>query len=326
MGEIKVSVLCMTYNHEKYIRQCLEGFINQQTNFDFEVLINDDASTDSTASIIREYEKKYPDIIKPVYQSENLYSKHYPIIGGVLLPRAKGKYIALCEGDDWWSDTRKLQKQYDSMESHPDSYMCAHNVMRCNEDGTFSGTFQPFEKCKSGVLLPEYVVEFSMGFSFFQTSSYFLRKNIFEEYFSDSPKFKELFPAGDLPIILYFANRGSIVYLEDAMSCYRMNSIGSWSSRVWHPAGDGKTRHLQRMAESILEYDSYTKGRFHKSCKMGAWRQYYLIAINTNAAKDYRYLLNTENISSFLQQPVKSQLSIIGKGYFPRIYHRLRKT
>jgi len=115
-----VSICCLAYNHEPYIRDCLDGFMIQQTNFDFEVLIHDDASTDKTAEIIREYEKKYPDIIKPIYQTENQYSKRVGITRVFQFPRARGKYIAMCEGDDYWTDPLKLQKQVDFLESNPD--------------------------------------------------------------------------------------------------------------------------------------------------------------------------------------------------------------
>ena len=114
--DIKVSVCCTVYNHEKYLRKCLDGFVMQKTNFAFEVLINDDKSTDSSADIIREYYEKYPDIIVPVFQTENQYSKGVDIIDDILIPMAKGKYIALCEGDDYWCDENKLLLQYDYME------------------------------------------------------------------------------------------------------------------------------------------------------------------------------------------------------------------
>lgn len=114
-----VSVCCITYNHAPFIRQCLDGFMMQQTDFPFEVLIHDDASTDGTADIIREYEEKYRGIIKPIYQQENQYSKSIPISATYNFPRAQGKYIALCEGDDYWTDPYKLQKQVDFLEANP---------------------------------------------------------------------------------------------------------------------------------------------------------------------------------------------------------------
>lgn len=121
-----VSISCTTYNHASFIRQCLDGFVIQKTLFPFEILIHDDASTDGTQDIIAEYEKKYPDIIKPIYQQDNQYSKGIPIGVTFNFPRAHGKYIAMCEGDDYWTDPLKLQKQVDFLESHPDYVMCSH--------------------------------------------------------------------------------------------------------------------------------------------------------------------------------------------------------
>ena len=114
--DIKVSIICLAYNHEKYIRSALQGFVDQITDFGYEVLINDDASTDKTADIIREYEKKYPDIIKPVYQKENQHSQGIRIISTYLLPKAQGEYLAYCEGDDFWTDPLKLEKEVSILE------------------------------------------------------------------------------------------------------------------------------------------------------------------------------------------------------------------
>lgn len=121
-----VSISCITYNHESYIRQAIEGFLMQKTNFPVEILIHDDASTDNTANIIREYEKKYPDTIKPIYQTENQYSRKDGTIGRLQRGRAKGKYYAMCEGDDYWTDPNKLQKQVDFLENHPEYIFCCH--------------------------------------------------------------------------------------------------------------------------------------------------------------------------------------------------------
>ena len=106
-----VSICCLAYNHEKYIRKTLEGFVNQKTNFNYEILIHDDCSTDNTVNIVEEYRKKYPKLIKPIYQKENQHSKGIKISNVYQFPRAQGKYIAMCEGDDYWTDMNKLQKQ-----------------------------------------------------------------------------------------------------------------------------------------------------------------------------------------------------------------------
>lgn len=134
-GEIPlVSVCCITYNHEPYIAQALDGFLMQRTSFPFEVLIHDDASTDNTADIIREYEKKFPKIIKPIYQKENQYSQGMREISETWnFPRAQGKYIAMCEGDDYWIDGNKLQMQVDFLENNPEYGMCYTNFNLVSE-------------------------------------------------------------------------------------------------------------------------------------------------------------------------------------------------
>ena len=123
-----VSICCLAYNHAQFIRKCLDGFLMQQTDFPIEILIHDDCSTDGTIEIIQEYTAKYPDLIFPLYEDENQYSR-----GGAgkmdlyNYRRARGKYIAYCEGDDYWTDPLKLQKQVDFMEANSDYSVCFHN-------------------------------------------------------------------------------------------------------------------------------------------------------------------------------------------------------
>jgi glycosyltransferase involved in cell wall biosynthesis len=132
-----VSICNITYNHESYIAEAIDSFLMQETDFPFEVLISEDCSTDNTASIIREYEKKYPNIIKPIYHKENQYSKGIKMNPTFNFPRAKGKYIALCEGDDYWTDPLKLQKQVDFLEVNSEYIITYHEVRKINESNEF---------------------------------------------------------------------------------------------------------------------------------------------------------------------------------------------
>ena len=129
-----VSISCITYNHINYIEQCLDGFLEQETDYPFEILIHDDCSTDGTTEIIQKYSTKYPDIIKPMYETENQYQQGKPA-GSLIwnIPRAKGKYIALCEGDDYWIDENKLQMQVDFLEKNPEYGMCYTNFNLVSE-------------------------------------------------------------------------------------------------------------------------------------------------------------------------------------------------
>ncbi len=119
-----VSIACITYNHAQFIQETLEGFLMQKTNFEFEILIHDDASTDGTTEIIKEFEKEYPDLIKPLYEKENQWVKGRRGSAVFNFPRAQGKYIAICEGDDYWIDPYKLQKQVDFLETNSDFSVC----------------------------------------------------------------------------------------------------------------------------------------------------------------------------------------------------------
>jgi len=129
-----VSIVCPAYNQEAFIAQTLDSFLAQQTSFSFEILINDDASTDSTARIIADYTRRYPTIIRPFYESVNQYQYGRPCVPG-LFAKARGRYIAYCEADDYWTDPRKLQIQVDFLESHPDYVITYHDAMAFDTEG-----------------------------------------------------------------------------------------------------------------------------------------------------------------------------------------------
>lgn len=129
----KVAIHCLVYNHEPYLRDCFEGFVMQQTDFPFVAIVHDDASTDRSADIIREYAAKYPDIIHPIYETENQYSKKdgsLTKIMNAVLSATGAKYIAMCEGDDYWADPHKLQKQVEYLEQHPDCVITSHRFVK----------------------------------------------------------------------------------------------------------------------------------------------------------------------------------------------------
>lgn len=126
-SKVIVAIECLVYNHKPYLRQCLDGFLMQRTNFKFVAVVHDDCSTDGSQEIIREYEKKYPDVIKPIYEKENQYSKKDGSLMRIIHESLKAfdaKYIALCEGDDYWIDCLKLQKQVDFLDTHTDIGLC----------------------------------------------------------------------------------------------------------------------------------------------------------------------------------------------------------
>lgn len=156
-----VSVRCITYNHAKYIGQALDGFLMQKTTFPFEIIVHDDASTDGTEQIIRAYAEQFPRLIKPIYEEENLYSKQGGAITKIVNAQIKGKYIAACEGDDYWIDPYKLQKQVDFLERNPEYEMCYTNFnIYHQKTGTFENdllTTQP-ERFPHDYTLTEWIL------------------------------------------------------------------------------------------------------------------------------------------------------------------------
>ena len=130
-----VSIRCATCNHERFITDALDGFLNQETNFPFEIVVHDDASTDKTAEIIRIYEKKYPSIIRAIYEEENQYSKRDGSLARIMNAACRGKYIAYCEGDDCWTNPHKLQMQIDLMESDLAVSLIHTNFTTIDENG-----------------------------------------------------------------------------------------------------------------------------------------------------------------------------------------------
>ena len=219
-----VAIRCVVYNHELYLRDCLEGFVMQQTSFPFVAIVHDDASTDNSAAIIREYAEKYPDIIRPIYEIDNQYSKGDGSLGRIMntaVENTGAKYIAMCEGDDYWTDPLKLQKQVDFMEANLEYSMCFHKVNTLIQD--------------TGELKEEFIVRDMPGKStildladgnYIHTPSVLYRRysGVLEQY----QKMMPCMP-GDYVMWMLLAERGDIYKFNEPMAVYRYGS-GVWSN------------------------------------------------------------------------------------------------
>ena len=259
---VSVSIICNTYNHEDYIRDALDGFVMQRTNFRFEILIHDDASTDKTAEIIREYERKYPDILKPVYQTVNQYSRGG--VGRFQYPRVKGKYVAICEGDDYWTDSFKLQKQYDIMESHPEIDLCAHAAVKIDAK-TKNVLDYVVPSKRDGILSTEQVI--AGGGGYFATCSLFYRS----ELTRNIPLFRQMINF-DYTLQVHGSLRGGVFYLAECMGVYRCNVPGSWTDRMRNDSYARIVHHqkIQRMFEQLnqdtnFQYEKVILEKMHRN-------------------------------------------------------------
>ncbi|MFC5711440.1 glycosyltransferase [Thalassorhabdus alkalitolerans] len=252
-----VSISCITYNHEKYIREALDSLLMQETSFEYEILVHDDASTDRTQEIIRDYQKKHPDIIKPYFQKVNQYSKGIRRIGIKFnLPRAQGKYLAICEGDDFWNDPFKLQKQVDYMENNKNCTMCCHASDKVHNDGTKIGEIRPFTK--NIIISPEEMI--LGGGGFIATNSMLYRKSLLET----PPKFYENAPVGDYALQIYFSFMGECYYIDEVMSAYRKGVKGSWSSKLsgGKKGRDFSVTHWKNTIKTLESFNDFTQGQY----------------------------------------------------------------
>jgi glycosyltransferase involved in cell wall biosynthesis len=215
-----LSIACITFNHEKYIHDTLDAFLTQKTNFPFEIIIHDDCSNDETAKIIREYEIKFPKIIKPIFQSENQYSKGTrAILATFVYPKCSGKYIALCEGDDYWIDENKLQKQVDFLEANPDYGLCYTKIKSFYQDtqsflpGFIGGPVSTFE---------DYLINGNQKRT--TTLTYVMRKSLCDQYVKEINPSEQHWLLGDYPLTLFLLKYSKAKYFDEVTAVYRVLS------------------------------------------------------------------------------------------------------
>lgn len=255
-----VAIRCITYNQEKYIKETLEGFVMQKTNFPFVAIVHDDASTDNTVKIIREYAEKFPDIIKPIFETENQFQiggfKRISSIMNEALLNTKAKYIAICEGDDYWSDPLKLQKQVDFMESHPDYSLHFHNAYFFNEP--LNKIIGSFDKYKENKIVPieDLIVG---GGGFCPSCSLFYKANLANKI----PNFCKKYHVGDYPLQLFLATQGKVFYSKEIMSVYRVATPGSWTMNVSeNPSLILQYQRLLRSLNFLKDFNNYMNGKY----------------------------------------------------------------
>lgn len=316
-NEIKVSVLCAAYNHEKFIRSALDGFVMQKTDFAFEVLVHDDASTDKTADIIKEYADKHPQIIKPIFQTENQYSKKVSITNDILAPMTRGKYIAFCEGDDFWTDENKLRLQVEFLESHPDYIACAHNTTIHDCGGKMKDELMVLQTEEHDVAFENAV--WGMRGTY-QTSSLMFRR----EYLFDMPEFyytalKHGF--GDHPRAIWYTLVGKIRFLPYNMSTYRFRSNPvSWSASMSAPEKLVRHKlHSIEMLESVKKYVSDERSRLVDEVIL---KEKFDIL---EAEGRYSEMKKTPFSRLWRTQSFKVKLRIFLKANCPQLYRMMKK-
>lgn len=252
--KIMVSVLCTAYNHEKFIENTIEGIIQQKTDFRYELIIHDDASSDNTALIIQSYAEKYPGIIRTILQKENQY-QYCNIYKKFLFPEVKGQYIAFCEGDDFWIDKNKLQMQVELMEAHKEYSMCLHNAVKLNYETGEKILLNTFGE--DGVYSQKEQILAGLGTEFPAFASYLLRAN----YLKDMPDFFLASKVLDYPLRQYYANCGKVYYFKKAMSVYRVSTPQSYMKKTLESQKFYNNYTLE-MIRFFENFNQYTQNHF----------------------------------------------------------------
>ncbi|MCS0085020.1 glycosyltransferase [Vibrio alginolyticus] len=241
---VKVSILCVCYNHSKYIEKTINSFLNQSCDFEFEVIVYDDLSTDNSREIIDEICEKHSNIVR-MYTDENLYSKGIRTLAlSHLSPNAKGEYLAFCEGDDYWIDNTKLQKQFDALEGNPNIDLCFHPAYSEDPEGNRELVSNHFEGTHY-VSTDEVILGDG---DYCPTASLFIRKSALSLASSSTIK---LMPCGDYFMQIMSSVKGGGVYLPEPMSVYRINQKDSFSTRISSSSHENQRDFLLAMANSL---------------------------------------------------------------------------
>lgn len=253
---MKVSIAIITYNQEKFIAKALDSILMQQVNFDYEIVIGEDCSTDNTRDIVVNYQNHYPDKIRLLLPETNL---------GMLqnfvqtLTACQGEYIALLEGDDYWTSPDKLQKQVNFLDKHPDYAICFHNITIVHENWKLEiGNYCPLYK-KEIFTLEDLLLD-----NFISTCSTMFRRGLFSEF----PDWFFTLNQGDWPLHIFNAQHGKIGYINEVMGVYRVHQGGVWSkqSEIWQ---------IQQTIKCLKHINEYLSFKYQKIIKNAISYQYY---------------------------------------------------
>lgn len=269
MAQPLVTVILPTHNHAPFIAQAIESVLMQQSEYPFDILLHDDASTDGTADICRVYAEKYPDKITLIAQTVNQYTIDRRIQSHILIPRVSAKYTAILDGDDYWIDPLKLQKQVGYLESHPDCTLCIGGADLVDCDNKVIGHVKPYDVDR--VVDPADMIRGGGGFN--ATNTIVMPTQLLK----DLPAFADHVEAEDIPFQLLGALAGYAWYIADTLIAYRLAVPGSWSTRQYASAMEIRIRTSRDLIALNEGYDAYSGGKYHDAFTQAIRYQEFLI-------------------------------------------------
>lgn len=321
----EVSICCVTYNHEATIAQALDSFLAQARDVDIEILVHDDHSTDGTPAILRRYQSQWPGVVKPLFEEENQYQKGVAMDATFNFPRAAGRYLALCEGDDYWCDPHKLKAQVQAMDARPHCTFCFTNGYVLNEAaGGERRPFIPYYPEEAAFFEPqtrELDVQGVARLTFIPTASFLFPRAVLESV----PREALLAPCpnGDLRLKLLLTAAGRALYLHAFTCVYRLNASSSAMAK-WGAEAAAKTRLRCGQTLAMLQsVDTYSGGRWHAALQALANAQYRVLL---QSAPTPALLRDPQAQPAYRALPLPARLRVRLKAHMPeRLYRRLSK-
>ena len=309
-----LSIVCFTYKQEKFIAECMDGFLIQETTFPVEIIIHDDASPDRTAEIVRAYHDKYPRLIRPIFQTENQYRQGKDFTRDVYIG-AKGDYIAICEGDDYWTDPAKLQAQVDYLEKHSESALCCHRVKAMDTECQKELFQYPGLVYRTGT----YSTEQLLQDDFVPTCSVVFRRAFVPVIPAEFRRLK----MGDWQSWVFISLNGTIAFMETAMAHYRVHGGGMWSSL-------SSLEQLNAIRDLFQVFLRHLDRRLRPTCQRKLADVYYRIAETYSGISDRRaantYAFRALRLMRFGDlRKAAAVLKLLFKTNFPRLFHHLRR-
>lgn len=309
MQNIAVSINCITYNHEKYIRKAIESFLMQKTSFEYEIIIGEDCSSDGTKGIIMEYVEKYPEKIRIITSDNNVGAREN---ARRIFHASNGKYIAVCEGDDYWIDPYKLQKQFDYMENNLECGLVFSNVKYLNDKT---------KKIKINKVLEEkkfYLEDVILnGGGFIPTCTIMYRKYLMNK----PPRFYKEASIGDYPLQIICSLYGHVYCLRDFTAIYRVDVNNSWTNKELKNMNKSKLISSKKKIIDVLDmFNNYTDNKYINIINKAKLPLEFDIYILNSKRIRYRKIKESKYGEYFDNMNIKEKISILIKGNFSDIY------
>ena len=305
-----VSINCLTYNHEFYIAEALDGFLSQKTDFPFEVIVHDDASTDKTAEIIREYEKKYPKIIKPIYESENQWSKKDGSLERIMNSACKGKYIAFCEGDDFWINEKALQMKVDYMEKKDGCGLVYSKAKTYYQETKVYGVPRGKKISKFNELI--------FKGNCIPTCTTLFRRDLYNKYLEEIQPSEKKWLMGDYPLNLWFVKNSKIKFMPKVTGVYRILKESASHSK--------NLDFLINFSSSTNNILNFYKNKYNLNIEMPDYVKYVKFCYY-NARNDRQGILSNSDFSKmpYVSMRLKIKVMIFKNDFLYGVFKKIKK-